>query len=380
MSPVEVVHIVQSVNPVADESVAGSVESEEARLLLARITAEPAAAPRRTGSWVKFGVPAAVSMVVVIGMLAVSLLRGGPEVIQEGASPGPSDTTAGSPITIERIAAVAAMQPEVTVPEGGFRYTKSETRYTSTAIRSDNSYTVLVPMVREIWVAANGEGRLRSESTGEAEFLTPRDEQAWKAAGSPPLREGSVSDDRFPGGDPGGTDLYFESFDGLPTDPEAMYQVVEERSRNQGIALHQQMFDTVGSLLRETNAPPEIRAALFLAAAKIPGVELKQDVTDPKGRPGVALSLVYDPGGRVMRNELIFDAGTSALLAEGQYVMERSANVYPTGRPDKLPPSSAPTPAPELDIYGDLAPGTRVGGAVYLASGIVDSVDERPGG
>lgn len=247
-----------------------------------------------------------------------------------------------------------------------------------TTIRSGSSYTVLVPTVREIWVSEDGEGRLRSESTGAAEFLTPRDEQAWKAAGSPPLSEDQVSDDRFPGGDPGGTSLYFESFDGLPTDPDAMYQIVEERSRNQGITLHQQMFDTVGSLLRETNAPPEIRAALFRAAAKIPGVELKQNVTDPKGRPGVALSLAYDPGGRVMLSELIFDTGTSALLAESQFVMEKSPNVDPTGRPDKLPPSNAPTPAPEPDIFGDLAPGTQVGGAVYLESGIVDSVEERP--
>jgi hypothetical protein len=370
----DVVQITRSANPVPDASVAGSVEGEEARRLLAAVTAEPAAVPRRTGTWVKFGVPAAVSMVLVIGLLAAPLLRGGQEAIPDVTSPGTGD---GSPITIERIAAVAAMQPEVTLPEGGFRYTKSETRYMSTTIRSQDSYTVLESTIREIWVAENGEGRLRTE-VGEVDFLSERDEQAWQAAGSPEIRRDSVSDDRFPGGDPGGTDLYFESFDGLPTDPDAMYRVVEERSRNQGITLHQQMFDTVGSLLRETNASPDIRAALFRAAAKIPGVTLTENVTDPKGRSGVALSLSYDPGGRIMRNELVFDPNTSALLAESQYVMEKSPNVNPSGRPDKPQPANGPTPAPEMDLYGDLAPGTQVGGAVYLASGIVDSVEERP--
>lgn len=376
MSPVEndVVRITQSVNPVPDETVAGSVETEEARRLLAVITADPAAASRRRGVRLRFGVPAAVSVALVIALLAASLLRGGPEPTPDLASPGPTD---GSPITIERIAAVAAMQPEVTLPDGGFRYTRSETRYTSTTVRSQDSYTVFESTIREIWVAENGGGRLRTE-VGEVEFLSERDEQAWEAAGRPEIRRDSVSDHRFPGGDPGGADLYFENFDGLPADPDAMYRVVEERSRNQGITLHQQMFDTVGSLLRETNAPPDIRAALFRAAAKIPGVTLTENVTDPKGRPGVALSLSYDPGGRIMRNELVFDPNTSALLAESQYVMEKSPNVFATGRPDKPQPTNGPTPAPELDIYGALAPGTQVGGAVYLVSGVVDSVEERP--
>lgn len=379
MIPVEndVVRVTQSANPVPDESVVGSVDGDEARLLLARITAEPIPASRRPRAWVKFGVPAAASMVVVMGLLAMSLLRGGPVEVPDVAAPGFRD---GSPITIERIAAVAAMQPEVTLPPGGFRYTKSESRYPSTVVYSDEaSYTVLESVVREIWVAVDGEGRLRTE-VGEVDFLSERDKQAWEAAGRPELARNFVSDDRFPGGDPGGEGLYFESFEGLPADPEAMYRVVEERSRNQGITLHQQMFDTVGSLLRETNAPPEIRAALFRAAAKIPGVSLTENVTDPKGRPGVALSLSYDPGGRIMRNELVFSPDTSALLSESQYVMEESPNAFPTGGADKRQPAAGPTPAPEPDIYRDLAPGTQVGGAVYLVSGIVDSVEERPAG
>jgi hypothetical protein len=378
MTPVEndVVRRLQLANPVADEDVTGSVEGPEARELLARVTTSPEQSARRPRNWLKVGV-LAVSMAVVIALVAVSLVRGnGPAVVPE-RSPG-IQATSGAPVILERIAAVAAMQPEVTLPEGGFRYTRSETRYTSTSIRSDGAFSVLESTIREIWVAPDGKGRLRTE-VGDVEFLTPQDEAAWRAAGSPDLRRESVNDQRFPGGDPGGTDLYFETFEGLPFDPDDLYGEIERRSQNQGITLHQQMFDMVGSLLRETNASPEIRAALFRAAAKIPGVEVTENVTDPKGRPGIAMSLTYDPGGRRIRNELIFDPETSALLAEGQYAMEKSPNVAPTGRPDKLP-EAGPTSAPVLDIYGDLAPGTKVGGAVYLEWGVVDSVEVRPSG
>jgi hypothetical protein len=224
-------------------------------------------------------------------------------------------------------------------------------------------------------VAPDGGGRLRTEYSGHPEFLTAQDEQSWKDAGSPGLQREPVNDTRFPGGDPGGSGLHFERFDGLPTDPEAMYKEIEKRSRNQGITLHQQMFDTVGSLLRETNSPPDIRAAVFLAAARIPGVEVTENVADPEGRPGIALSIVYNPGGRRIRNELIFDPQTSALLAEGQYALEKTPLAAPTdGRPGK----PQPTAAPVRDMYGELAPGTQVGGAVYLDWGIVNSVEERP--
>ncbi|HYN98136.1 MAG TPA: CU044_5270 family protein, partial [Actinomycetota bacterium] len=271
----DVMRITRSANPVPDEVVGGSVQGDEAQDLLARIAQPPTPEPR-PGNWIRFGIPAAVSMAVVIALLSVSLVRGGPG-LPGITSPGGPETSAGSPVVLERIAAVAAMQPEITLPPGGFRYTKSEARYMSTTIHSqDNSYSVLESTIREIWVAEDGEGRLRTE-VGDVEFLTDRDRRAWEAAGSPPLRRDTVSDDRFPGGDPGGTDLYFENFDGLSTDPDEVYRVVEERSRNQGITLHQEMFDMVGALLRETNAPPEIRSALFRAAAKIPGMEVKEN-------------------------------------------------------------------------------------------------------
>lgn len=51
----------------------------------------------------------------------------------------------------------------------------------------------------------------------------------------------------------------------------------------------QEAFITIGDLLRNTIAPPRVAAALYRAAALIPGVTLIPDATDAIGRPGVAV-------------------------------------------------------------------------------------------
>jgi hypothetical protein len=376
----DVVQITRSANPVSDESVAGSVETEEARRLLAAITAgQSAGRSGRNIGWKTLGVPAAVCAALAITVLAVSLVRGDrAALVPKVASPGPQAADPGSPVTLEHIAALAALQPPETIPADGFRYTKSETRYMSTGAESGRFYTVLQSTIREIWIARDGEGRLRTERVGDAEFLSEADKQAWEAAGSPSLARERVSDERFEGGDPGGTSLFFEEFDGLPTDSNQLYLEVEKRAQGRGPGLHPEMFVVVGDLLRETVAPPELRAALLRVAARIPGVEVTENVPDLKGRPGIAVSHSHDPGGgRRLKRQLIFDPETSMLLSEAEFVMEKTPLVGPQQMVAR--PIDAPTPAaPERDFYGDIAPGTQVGGAVYLESGTVDSVEKRP--
>ena len=74
------------------------------------------------------------------------------------------------------------------------------------------------------------------------------------------------------------------------------------------------MFVFVGDSLRETNASPEQRAALYAVAARIPGVDLVGPVTDSAGRRGIAVA--KDDNVNHIRSTLVFDPRTSVLLAE----------------------------------------------------------------
>ena len=85
-------------------------------------------------------------------------------------------------------------------------------------------------------------------------------------------------------------------------------------------------------------------------AAGLPGVELVGDTKDPVGLDGMAVAYAHEG----LRHDLIFDPDTSALLGERSVVVDPSKGGF------------------------DVEPGTVVGWAAYLSSGIVDSTSDRP--
>ncbi|WUG00759.1 CU044_5270 family protein [Streptomyces sp. NBC_00467] len=97
----------------------------------------------------------------------------------------------------------------------------------------------------------------------------------------------------------------------LPTDPDGMLKWLHRVSEN-GKSEDQSTFTLVGDLLGESLMPPDVSAALYRAAAKIPGVEVVEDTVDAAGRRGVGVARESDG----VREELIFDKTTKAYLGE----------------------------------------------------------------
>jgi len=75
-------------------------------------------------------------------------------------------------------------------------------------------------------------------------------------------------------------------------------------------------FTTIGDLLDQSIAPPAVSAALYRAAALIPGVTVVQHVKDAIGRPGVAVAFAF----RGTTSEWIFDCKTLLWLGEREFV------------------------------------------------------------
>ncbi len=141
--------------------------------------------------------------------------------------------------------------------------------------------------------------------------------------------------------------LFFLDLSGLPTDPAELKARIESREIEGGPPGDAETFTIIADLLRETYAPPALRAALYMIAAELPGVELIGQTKDPAGRDGIAVA--YANAGA--RHELIFDPDTSVMLGE-RFVVTDATKEY------------------------RVAPGTVVGWAAYLSSGIVDSTSE----
>ncbi len=107
---------------------------------------------------------------------------------------------------------------------------------------------------------------------------------------------------------------------GLPTDPDALLKKIYAETKGQGRTPDQEAFATIGDLLREQIAPPAVSAALYRAAAKIPGVTAVEDSVDASGRHGVAVAHV-DSG---VRTEWIFDPKSHEFLGEREVVVADS--------------------------------------------------------
>jgi len=235
---------------------------------------------------------------------------------------------------LRKFAAIARDQAAPTVVKRGqFRYTKSVVAYTS----GGHGWTALGPGVRETWFGPTA-GRIH-ETWGKPVFLTAADRAGWIAAGRPQVNPPEDSANLPP---PRPLDL--------PTDPDALYHKLHDQAVGHGNSTDSEMFTLVGDALRESDASPALRAALYEVAARIPGVELVGPAVDRVGRHGVAVASVDSKIG--LRHELIFGRKTAALLGEEYVELEGNADGYPVGAVS--------------------------GYATYVTSAVVDRLGARP--
>jgi hypothetical protein len=112
----------------------------------------------------------------------------------------------------------------------------------------------------------------------------------------------------------GSTSITWDQLFALPRDPGALYDWMKNAIGSAGHDPDSEMFVAVGDLLRESPAPPSLRQALYLVAAKIPDVSLTTGLHDSLGRSVAAVSRPDPNGGGQIR--YLIDPNTGALLGE----------------------------------------------------------------
>lgn len=114
----------------------------------------------------------------------------------------------------------------------------------------------------------------------------------------------------------------------LPTDPHALLRLIQQQDHHPaaGRPSWYWTFDTIGTLL-DNSPPPPVTAAVYRAAALIPGVTVVADTTDTIGRPGIAVALTFQG----TRAEWIFSKKTLQYLgsreiniANGAYISQQA--------------------------------------------------------
>ncbi|MEV6205845.1 CU044_5270 family protein [Kitasatospora sp. NPDC051914] len=254
--------------------------------------------------------------------LAVVLNTGGgtgpvpPPAAVGPASPGTPNASAasGTPVKpsapvqlLDRIAQVAAAKPAPEVKDSQFVHVKSLVKF------PDGTPDGPIPgklHEREVWLSVDGS---RKGLLLDRTLVSGTDPESLR-------RDGANPDGTLPLDTNTSPDLHgptYRYLAGLPTDPDEMFKLLNSEPRTERWT-EQRPFGTIGDLLREQIAPPAVAAALYRAAAKIPGVEVIEDSVDASGRHGVAVGLTSSAGVRV---EWIFDRKTFEYLGERQIVV-----------------------------------------------------------
>jgi hypothetical protein len=228
----------------------------------------------------------------------------------------------------------------------------------------------------ETWVGLDGTVRTRTIALGAPHFATPAEHARYLASGLPLPRFPNGSDATVQGDDgfpPAFALFRYRELMRLPTEPHALYERIHralaiaqarsQRELQQAVADAKarpqsgRMVWTVGVKdvqgaaeldaikgLLESPVPTGVRAALFRAAALVPGVRYDGHVHDALGRAGVGVS-AGRPGSQF---QLIFDPATGALLGQHSPVVGDSATLADgvVGSMTALPAGLAPIAGP----------------------------------
>lgn len=128
-------------------------------------------------------------------------------------------------------------------------------------------------------------------------------------------------------GQPGGT--LTTDMSTFPRDPYRLLNHIYIRTLGAGQSVDGEALVFIADLLRTGLVPADLRAALYKAAAMIPGVTIMEGQANLDGRTGVAIGRTE---GTLMRQEIIIDPKTGQLIGERE-VLTQAYGVMPAGTP-----------------------------------------------
>ena len=302
----------------------------------------PARPAVRRGRWPAWQ---AAVMAAVAALCAAAVVLAVLSADRTPARPVAARPTAAA-VLLDKIAAVAARQPAPHVRDSQFTYVATVVRAPAPGAcllqnpicRYFVTHGVLPPYETRVWESVSD---LCRTGLVHDPLATPVN-MPLTSTGPCPYR-GDFNDPTY---------RFLQS---LPTSPRALLARIYTAEKGQGPGPAAEAFTTIGDLLRSSVAPPQLSAALYRAAALIPGVTVVPDAVDALGRHGVAVSYTQmNPRGAAparptgVREQWIFGRATLQWLGERTVTVPRgtvtevSATVQRgfVDRPGQVPPRS----------------------------------------
>lgn len=105
----------------------------------------------------------------------------------------------------------------------------------------------------------------------------------------------------------------------LPRDPKELLQAIYKMNRDSGESRDGQVLGWMADTLRHGTVPADLRAAIYIAAAEVPGVTIAEEEANLNGMTGVAIGRFESASNT--RQDIIIDRAT------GQFIGERRVNL-----------------------------------------------------
>ncbi|AJF64083.1 CU044_5270 family protein [Streptomyces vietnamensis] len=255
---------------------------------------------------------AACAVVAGVAVLAPRDAPGGsPGHVSAGQSTSPE---AVQVLSGAALAAAAAPAPDAR--PGEYVYVKSLVAHAGRGAAGGRA-TLPPAHQREVWLSVDGSrpGLLREPGAADTELGAEAPVYELDGPGATPRK---TTLETAPPSVTNPTHAYVAT---LPTDPEALLRLVRDQTRAGEGDADQRAFTAIGTLLAETWAPPKVTAALYEAAARIPGVTVLPSAKDAAGREGVAVARTAHGE----QTQWIFDRTTSAFLGERTVLTETTS-------------------------------------------------------
>jgi hypothetical protein len=262
------------------------------------------------------GAAAGVAAVAVAAAVAVSSVTW--HTPHQAASQAAGPHRHAAPVTaaqlLDKVAAVAARQPSPRVRGSQYEYIKTEIAQ----VFYSSSAPLGKPRERQVWASVRGScfPDLVNEPSQGFHHVNLN--------GTGPFSHCAA----------GFNNPTYAWLRSLPARPHALLRML--RALTSGYPANEQdgqMFDAIGSLLGESIVPPRTSAALYRAAAMIPGVTVVTGAADAIGRPGVAVS--FTPIHGKSREQWIFARNTLHLIGERNVNVSNGKVVYVTAVVDR---------------------------------------------
>ncbi len=223
---------------------------------------------------------------VLVGVPLATAAAVAAAIVVGTAGPGTATTDQEAVDLLNRIATVAAAKKSVTVRDDQFVYISTQGSLEITDVEDSGTQIYR----RSNWTAVNG----KRPGLARITVLSGPNLPGHRAPKG-------VAEDMRLSADPNVTT--YRELAALPTDPDALLKKIYDDTKDKDSINRGAALEMIGDMLDDATLLPEVDAALYRAAAKIPGVSVVEKAKDIAGRPGIGLSFEGGDG----RDTWVFD-------------------------------------------------------------------------